>query len=311
MIDAPNERSSHVKPTPKGGGLGFFIVFTFILIVLYFQGNPFKSLAGPLLFGGPVVVLLGWLDDRFNLSAAFRLGVHLLVAVVIYGLVTRWFAIEFSISFLPNIFFLNFGFCILFISWFINLYNFMDGADGLAATTAIVGSSLLALICFLHGIEQLAVIYLLLAYTVGGFLALNWQPARIFMGDTGSYFLGFIFASMALICKVLAHISFYIHIIIFGMFIVDATYTLGMRALRRQQVFQAHRQFAFHKLIAKGYSHAQIAVFYALVMIFWLFPMAQLASMYDAYGIVFVAISYFPLLVYEIYNRAGLPEGIQ
>lgn len=309
MVDAPNARSSHVQPTPKGGGLSFFLIFTIILLVLYFRGNPFKTLVAPLLFGGPVVVLLGWFDDRMNLSALLRLFVHFLVAAVIYGLVTRWFSEEFHISFLPNIFVVTFIFCLLFISWFINLYNFMDGADGLAASTGIAGSILLAVISLLHGTEEISVIYILFAYSISGFLYFNWQPAKIFMGDTGSYFLGFVFASMALICKVHADISFYSHIILFGFFIVDATYTLGMRAFRRQKLLEPHRQFAFHKLMAKGWSHGKLSVFYVMVMVLWLFPMAQLASMYDEWGIVFVAISYFPLIIYQVYNKAGLPEG--
>lgn len=309
MVDAPNERSSHIKPTPKGGGLSFSVVFTLISAGIYFFDEGYRSIVSPLLFGAPVVVGLGWLDDRYQLSASFRLAVHFSVAVVIYALVTQWFKIDLFISFLPDIFWVSFLFCIFFISWFINLFNFMDGADGLAASTAIAGSVLMAVITYLHGAQEISILYTLIAYTVSGFLFFNWQPAKIFMGDTGSYFLGFVFASLALICKVNAQISFYSHLIIFGFFIVDATYTLGMRIVRREKVFNAHKQFGFHKLMEKSWAHRKISAFYVMVMILWLFPMAHLASVHDDYGFLLVIISYLPLIVFEVYNKAGLPEG--
>ncbi|MEM7645989.1 MAG: glycosyltransferase family 4 protein [Pseudomonadota bacterium] len=309
MVDAPNARSSHERPTPKGGGLSFFFVFCLVALGLFLFDPNFKKVVYPLLFGAPVVVLLGWCDDRYNISARLRLAVHFLVAIVIYALVTRWFQIDLFISFLPDFFWVSFIFCLFFIAWFINLYNFMDGADGLAAGTAVAGSLLMAVITYFHGAQEVSIIYCFMAYTISGFLYYNWQPAQIFMGDTGSYFIGFIFASLALICKVEEQISFYSHLIVFGFFIVDATYTLGMRAIRRQQVFKAHRQFAFHKLMDKGWSHREISTLYVTVMILWLFPFAHLASVYDDYGVLFVVVSYFPLLVFQVYNKAGLPEG--
>ncbi|MCJ8275831.1 MAG: hypothetical protein MJK18_03245, partial [Bdellovibrionales bacterium] len=138
------------------------------------------------------------------------------------------------------------------------------------------------------------------------FLFFIWHPAKIFMGDTGAYFLGFMFAGLALICKVDANISFYSHIIIFGFFIVDATYTLIMRIVTRQNPFAAHKQFGFHKLMAKGWSHTKVSALYTMVIVLWLFPLANLASINDSWGMMIVVIAYLPLLGFEIYNRAGL-----
>lgn len=307
MVDSPNQRSSHSKPTPKGGGLAFFLVFIVLSLGIYILNPEYKPIVFPLLFGAPVVVLLGWLDDRYTLSAKLRLGVHFLVATFIFALVTQWFQFELFASFLPEIFWINAVFCILFISWFINLYNFMDGADGLAASTAIAASVLMAVIAYFHDSPEISLIYCLIAYTVSGFLCFNWFPAKIFMGDTGSYFLGFVFAALALVCKVHANISFYSHIIIFGFFITDATYTLFMRALGGHNVFHAHKQFGFHKLMAKGWTDRKVSAFYTMVIVLWLFPLANLASIYDDYGVAIVAISYLPLLVFEVYNKAGQP----
>ncbi len=305
MIDAPNERSSHLIPTPKGGGLSFFIVFTLITTGLFWFYPEYDQIVKPLLFGGPFVVILGWLDDRYTLSALVRLVVHFFVAIVIYYFVTQGFTVSMNISFLPNFFWINFLFCIFFIAWFINLYNFMDGADGLASSTAIAGSALMAVVCYINGSSELAMIYCLIAYTVSGFLVFNWTPAKIFMGDTGSYFLGFLFASLALISKAYAGISFYSHIIIFGFFIFDTTYVLFRRIFRLERVFNAHKMFLFHKLMAQGWSHRKVSAFYTLVLILWLFPLSNLAAMLSDLGLVIVAVAYLPLLGLSIRYKSG------
>ncbi len=305
MIDTPNNRSSHQLPTPKGGGLAFFIVFSLISLWFYVFYSNYRPIVTPLLLGGPIVVLLGWLDDRHSLSAIVRLLVHFFVAFLIYGLVTQWFTVSLDISFLPNLSWVSILFCVLFIAWFINLYNFMDGADGLASSTAIVGSLLMAVVSVIHNAPEVAMVYCLIAYTVSGFLFYNWSPARIFMGDTGSYFLGFLFASLALISKAHADVSFYSHIIIFGFFIFDATYVLFRRAFRREALFRAHKMFIFHKLMAKGWSHRKVSALYTMVLVLWLFPLANLASIYDDLGMAIVVIAYLPLLIFGIYNKAG------
>ena len=305
MIDIPNKRSSHTQPTPKGGGLGFFSVFTAIALGFYSFFPEYHSIVSPLLFGGPMVILLGWFDDRYCLPAFFRLFVHFLVAILIYVFVTQSFKIQLNISFLPEQFWINSIFCILFIAWFINLYNFMDGVDGQAASTAVVGSFLMAVVAGIHDSYKLSMIYCLVGYTVSGFLFYNWNPAKIFMGNTGSYFLGFIFASLALISKVHANVSFYSHIIIFGFFIFDTTFVLMCRLLKGKPLFRAHKTFIFHKLVKKGWSHGKISTFYVMVMVLWLFPLANLASIYDNLGLMVVMIAYFPLLIFAIYNQAG------
>jgi Fuc2NAc and GlcNAc transferase len=307
MVDAPNERSSHSIPTPKGGGLAFFAVFS-IILTWYFAFYPdYHKIVEPILYGGPFVVLVGWLDDRFNLSAAIRLLVHFAVAVLIYGLVTQWFRVPFSISFLPDLSWMGPVFSVFFIAWFINLYNFMDGADGLAASNAVVGSVLMAVLASVHASPQIAMVYCLIAYTVSGFLFYNWGSAKIFMGDTGAYFLGFLFAALALISKAYADVSFYSHIIIFGFFIFDATYVLFRRALRWEKLYQAHRMFIFHKLIDRGWSHRNVASLYVMVQVIWLFPLANIASIFDDLGAYVVALAYFPLFLFALYTKAGEP----
>ena len=214
LIDTPNQRSSHSAPTPRGAGLVFSLVYTLSLVGFLFMDRVPSVVVEPILYGAPIIVLLGWLDDRYSLSARIRLSVHFLVAFAIYVLITNGLEAPVQISFMPKDVWLNALLGIFFIAWFINLYNFMDGSDGMAGSMAVTCSVLLASINFFHGIETVSVVYGLIVYTIAGFLVLNWQPARIFMGDTGSYFLGFLFATLALTTKIYSSLSFYSHIII-------------------------------------------------------------------------------------------------
>lgn len=307
MIDIPNKRSSHERPTTKGGGLAFFSVLSVVLLWFFFSHPNYRAILTPILIGGTIIILLGWLDDRRSLSAGLRLLVHFFVSLLVYGFATHWFQGHLAINFLPNLIWVNALFSLLYIAWFINLYNFMDGADGLASSTTVVGSLLMAVISVGHNSPELAMIYCMIAYTVGGFLFYNWSPARIFMGNTGSYFLGFLFGSLAIVAKAQVDMSFYPHIILFGFFIFDSTYIVFRRAFRREPLFRAHKMFIFQKLLAKGWSHRKVSVFYTMVVIFWLFPLANIALKYNNFGMIFVSIAYLPLLIFAIYHKAGEP----
>lgn len=181
----------------------------------------------------------------------------------------------------------------------------MDGADGLAASTAIVCSVILSGFTFVLGAEELAIAYFVIGTSVAGFLPWNWQPARLFMGESGSYFLGITFASLALIGKVELGLSMYPTIILFGLFIVDPTYTLVIRVFRRLNPLKPHRHFAFHKLLKRGWSHKKVSILYSLVAVFWLMPMAYLSLVFNDYAFYILVISYMPLICYTIFVKAG------
>jgi len=144
LIDAPNERSSHNKDIPKGGGLVFATLFTLFNFYVYLQEPSFKTFVVSLLISGPTLFALGWLDDRFNLSAKIRLVFHLFISILVLMSLTKGFSTSFTVLFLPEVFWLNVIFCILYQTWFVNLYNFMDGADGLAAGVGVVAASALS-----------------------------------------------------------------------------------------------------------------------------------------------------------------------
>ena len=196
VLDVPNERSSHSTPTPRGGGLAIVITLLAGLWLLEIVGSmPFRLWAA-LSACGSAVALVGFADDKWHLSAKTRLTVHFAAASVFVWSSGRLHAVDFGIAVL------NLGIAgsilgVLALVWFLNLYNFMDGIDGIASIEAMTVASVAALFLVLHGVDSpVAVFMWLTVATVGGFLLWNWPPARIFMGDAGSGFLGFILGAM-------------------------------------------------------------------------------------------------------------------
>lgn len=307
VLDVPNERSSHQAPIPRGAGISFFFAFNVILGFLLWQEKITMEYAFPLMLGGSVVAALGYWDDVSSVSATLRLFIHFLVSIFIFSLLSQGFIKHVEISFLPDWPWLTAIFCILFIIWFINLYNFMDGCDGLSTSIGIAGAGLIAVVSLLQGNMNLALIYIVLAYALGGFLVFNWPPAKVFMGDSGAYFLGYVFGSLALISKIYYTSSLYVHLIIFGLFIVDATWTVLRRAIRGERLYVGHRMHAFQKLIARGWGHARVTSLYVLITVLWLFPMSLLCVYQHEKSFLFLVIAYVPIFIFVLFMGAGTP----
>lgn len=305
IIDMPNERSQHRVPMPRGAGICFYLGVTLTLALLYFMNQLTLTFTLPIFLGGSMVMLLGYWDDLKSVPAMVRLAVQLLASVYVVALLTNGFAEDIQISFLPDWPLLTSLFCILYVAWFINLYNFMDGSDGLATLVGIIGAAIISVSSFFLQNFDLAVIYAVLAFSLFAFLTLNWHPAVVFMGDSGAYFLGFVFGAFALLSKLVYDTSLYIHLIVFGMFVVDATWTLIVRVARGQRASQPHRQHGFQKMVAAGWTHPQVALFYAGVMVFWLFPMTILTLVYPMYSFYFLVMAYLPIYFFIIWSRAG------
>lgn len=306
ILDYPNGRSSHDEPVPRGGGIAFFLTMYVVWVGLFYFNQLTLKYTYAVLLGGPSVVIIGYWDDLRSVPAAVRLFAHFLLALFVFILISDDFSTEVGISFLPNIPWLARIFCILFIAWFINLYNFMDGADGLAGSIGMVGAGLIAVLSYIQGNVELAIIYAVLAYALAGFLVFNWQPAKVFMGDAGAYFLGYVFGALALISKMHFDSSLYIHLIVFGLFIVDSTWTLMRRLIRLEKVYTAHKLHAFQKLMDnRGWGHARVTSLYVLVTVLWLFPMAALSMSYKDYSFGFLILAYIPLIAFMIWVGAG------
>ena len=256
VLDLPGVRSSHTRPTPRGGGLG---LVTVVLggIALLVQAERLPLATGvALLGGGALVALVGWRDDVRGLPASLRLLAHFAAALWAVG----WLGGLPDLSTGAGTVRLGAAGVVLAVPavvWAINLYKLMYGNDGFAAgEAAAVG--LLAAALLADRSPSLAAGSLLVAGAAAGFLPWNWQRARIFMGDVGSGFLGFVLAALALGSENAGAMPALVWLLLLGVFFVDATATLIRRILRRERWYAAHRGHAYQRATQAGWSHAQV-----------------------------------------------------
>ncbi|MEX2534096.1 MAG: glycosyltransferase family 4 protein [Trueperaceae bacterium] len=258
ILDLPNSRSLHSRAIPRGGGLGFVSIILLGLAVLWYL-FPMEATLWLSLLGSVLVAITGWLDDRLSLSSALRIVIHglggLWVVIVLGGLSTvRLGLLELELG--------VFGGVItwLFVVWLINAYNFMDGIDGLAAGQAVLAGSVAALLSLSTPNAGLTWFAALVAASCAGFLRWNLPPARLFMGDTGSGFLGYVFAVLALYSESSGGPPLLVWLLLLGVFLVDPTATLLRRLVTGEPWHQAHRTHAYQRAVQLGYSHRFVMV---------------------------------------------------
>lgn len=307
VLDVPNSRSSHQVPTPRGGGLA--IVAAFLLGVLTFavMGQLPASTAIALLSAGAITATIGFWDDHAPLPARWRLAGHFLAGV----------AALVALGGMPTIEVLNVAslsgwtaqvFAALMIVWLLNLSNFMDGIDGIAGIEAVTVCAGGAAVAFVGGYSAGALVCLLLAAASAGFLVWNFPPAKIFMGDTGSGFLGVVFGVLAVDASRHTPALLWCWLILLGAFIVDATVTLLRRLLRGERVYEAHRSHAYqHAARALG-AHRPVTLAVGTINLLWLLPLALLVASGWLRGEFALAIAWLPLLALALRWRAGLAE---
>lgn len=308
LVDIPNERSSHSRPTPRGGGLGIFVAVT--LGVWFWSASTHVELVWTnILIGAGAVAAIGFWDDVRSVSAHWRFCVHLVAAIFLFlafpdGLKIRLFAGQ-SFGGLPA-FLLS---CVGVVSA-INMFNFMDGIDGLAASEAVFVTGGGALILLLNGDAHtpVALVCVLVSAASAGFLLVNWPPARIFMGDVGSGFLGFSIAAVALWSMTDELMLFWTWITLGGVFVADATVTFFRRLLRRENVASAHRMHAYQRLSRRWSSHRRVSILTTAINFFWLFPLATLATAKPLYAPVIAGVAVIPIGVAAWIVGAGLPD---
>lgn len=257
ILDYPNQRSSHTVPTPRGGGLAIALVTLTAIAWLGISGRIEPRLAIALVGGGLVVALIGWLDDRKALPASIRFTVQLAAAAwaVWYqgGLTT----VQIGAS-AADLGLIGSAVAILGIVWLTNLYNFMDGIDGLAAGQAVLAAAGGGWLLSRFGDAGLATVAFVVAGAAAGFLVWNWAPARIFMGDVGSGLLGFLFGCIAVASEKQGGVPALALLLLLGTFIFDATVTLIRRVWRREAWYSAHRSHAYQRVVQAGWSHQRV-----------------------------------------------------
>lgn len=290
FFDVPNERSSHQTPTPRGGGLVLVVVCLvfYTCAALFFQGKvSWGYLSGALL-----IALISWLDDLYTISFVWRFLLHASAAGLLIAELGFWNEI-----YLPGFGTvasgaIGLGLTFLWIVWLTNAYNFMDGIDGIAGIQAVTAGIGWLIAGHFGGADIVSLYGGAIAFSALGFLIHNWQPAKIFMGDVGSAFLGFTFAALPLLAKQettagrafdnlenlgnvgnienigsieSAAVYPLIGVLAVWLFVFDTLLTFTRRLLKKQKVWTAHREHLYQRMIIGGKTHQAVSTRYGLV----------------------------------------------
>jgi UDP-GlcNAc:undecaprenyl-phosphate GlcNAc-1-phosphate transferase len=246
-LDHPNERSLHESPVPRTGGIAVLTGTAAVLV-------PGVEDLWPMLVLALGLAALSFADDLKPIPAVVRLAAHLAAAALVVWFylapISMWQAVP----------------LVLGVAWLTNLYNFMDGSDGLAGGMSVIGFGAYALAAMLAGEGAIATVSLCIAAASGAFLVFNFHPARIFLGDVGSIPLGFLAGALGLVGWREDAWPLWFPLLVFAPFIADATITLARRALRRERVWQAHRDHYYQRMVRAGLGHRGTARIAYLLM---------------------------------------------
>ena len=240
-LDRPNTRSLHRDPVPRAGGMAILLGAGLGSAMVATWDIAWLAIA-------LIPAAVSWTDDRRGVHAAVRFGAQILAAILF--LLASSHTPPWAMLLLT----------VLGIAWISNLFNFMDGSDGLAGGMAAIGFGCYAIAAWMAGHPQLSLVCWCLVAGSAAFLIFNFPPARIFMGDVGSVPLGFLAATIGLFGWSEAIWPIWFPFLVFSYFTIDATVTLLRRVIRRERVWQAHREHAYQRLIRSGWSHRRLAL---------------------------------------------------
>lgn len=300
-MDTPNARKVHTRIMPRLGGLGIYLAFIItVAALLPFVSSWFTtrdmSFVSAFLIGGTIIVLIGALDDRFELSAKVKLlGQIVAASVVVFGFNIRvdFVNIPFQDAYSSLETWVSIPLTILWIVGVTNAINLIDGLDGLAAGVSGIAIGTIAVMSFLMGNTMIALMCLVLLGSIIGFLFFNFHPAKIFMGDTGSLFLGFSLAMLSMLgFKQIAVVSFITPLIIIGVPLSDTLFAIIRRAVQRKPIFSPDKGHLHHCLRELGFSHRQtVLIIYGIAAFFGVLAIIQSsAAMFEANWVTFVVI---------------------
>ncbi len=308
LIAIPNARSSHELPTPTGGGVAIAVSFVLSAVLLALTGLVQWSLIGAIAVSGGGVTVIGLLDDHAHTPARRRLFWHFVAAItglVIIGGLAPIHLFGMSL----NLAWAGYLFGSVYLVWLLNLYNFMDGIDGLASMEAIFACLGGALLYVVSGHVEFVWGPIVLALAVAGFLYWNFPPARIFMGDAGSGFLGITLGLLSLQAAWVNPALLWGWLILLGVFIVDATCTLVVRLVKGDKVYEAHRSHAYQYASRQFGGHLPITLSVTGINLIWLLPIATFVALGSLEGFVGLLIAYVPLTLLALWFKAGRREG--
>ena len=255
ILDIPNERSLHDQPIPRTGGIAILTgLAAGLLTAWYLDGQQLAT--WPALLSVCLLAGIALVDDRHTLGAGPRLLIQ--IGAVSILLLTRE---------VPSPGTLTLVVVGLFLVWMINLYNFMDGMDGFAGGMAVTGFGTFALLAWQAGYPDLALGCAVIVAAAGGFLLLNFPPARLFMGDSGSTVLGLLAGVVILTAHHEAILPVWLGLLVFSPFILDASITLSRRILRGEKFWQAHKSHYYQRLVESGWGHRRTVLAEYVLMI--------------------------------------------
>jgi len=272
LLDHPGERHSHRQSTPRGGGAGLVLALVLVTTVVAPAAVP-PYWAACVLPGLIVLAITGWWDDHRSLGVRLRLFVQLAVTIYLIsclpgsGWAGGWIAMVLG------------G---LFVLWMTNLFNFMDGSNGMAGLQGVFAASVLAWLFGLAGAVESSLLSLLLAAACAGFLPWNLGRARVFMGDVGSLSLGYVFAALLLYGVGTNAFALPVGLLVMLLFLADASLTLLSRVIRGERWYNAHRQHLYQRMIARGWSHGRVALCYQTINLALILPGIGIAVYYPA-----------------------------
>jgi UDP-N-acetylmuramyl pentapeptide phosphotransferase/UDP-N-acetylglucosamine-1-phosphate transferase len=241
VLDEPNERSLHAHPVPRTGGIA-------IAAGVAVAGTLMQPSVAVTLLAALALAAVSFIDDVAGLPTLARLAAHVIAAAAV---------LLYQLGYTEPVLFMVF---VLAIAWYANLYNFMDGSDGLAGGMALFGFGAYAIAAQLSGADALAALCGSIAAAAAGFLVFNFPPARLFMGDVGSVPIGFLAGALGVVGWSRGYWPIWFPLLVFAPFVCDATLTLLRRLLRREQVWQAHRDHYYQRLVRMGFGHRGAAL---------------------------------------------------
>jgi UDP-N-acetylmuramyl pentapeptide phosphotransferase/UDP-N-acetylglucosamine-1-phosphate transferase len=275
LVDRPNQRSMHVHATPRGGGLGLVFIWLFGGLASSFMGSTLAVTGiriAVYVATAFSIAAISLRDDFRSVGAGFRFCIHIGAAITSVLIFASYDAVE-----LWSIFYLGKIGLLLTIIWVVgltNVFNFMDGIDGIAGLQGLVAGLAWCIAGVILGIPFLSFSAALLAGGCGGFLIHNWSPAKIFMGDVGSAFLGFCFATCPLIAMrelaIRGANEYYgrrlpvFALIVVWPFVADGAFTFCRRAIKREPVWKPHRSHMYQRMVRAGWLHWQVASYYGV-----------------------------------------------
>ncbi|MBV4461746.1 glycosyltransferase family 4 protein [Pseudomonas sp. SWRI79] len=308
LMDIPNERSAHSVPTPRGGGVAIVISFLLALPILAELDLLGTAVLYGLLGAGFLIAVIGFADDHGHIAARWRLLGHFIAAAWalfwLKGLAPiELFDTTIDLGWFGHLL------ALIYLVWMLNLYNFMDGIDGLASAEAVSTCVGMCLVYWLSASVDLIWAPLMLAVAVAGFFWWNFPPARIFMGDAGSGFLGFILGVFALGAAWQKPELLWSWIILLGVFIVDATWTLARRLIRGDRVYQAHSSHGYQHA-ARRVGHKKVTLTVVAVNVVFLCPVSILVALNQLSVVVGLLIAFVPLIFIAYLLGAGQAKTV-